>query len=120
MSYCWSGTPATSATLGYDGEMAADVFEVYCPCCKAALRIDPETCAVVSHQALEKPPAIEDLNEAVLKLRGEEQKRDQVFRKQVEAEKTHGRVLEKKFDELLKQAKTEPPGKRGIRDIDLD
>jgi hypothetical protein len=56
----------------------------------------------------------------VQKLKGEEQRRDQVFRKQFEAEKSHGKVLEKKFDELLKQAKSEPIGKPGPRDIDLD
>jgi len=53
-------------------------------------------------------------------LKGEEQKREEVFRQQFEAEKSHGKVLSKKFDELLKQAKAEPVGKPGIRDIDLD
>jgi len=100
--------------------MSATVFQVECPCCKTALKVDAETHAVISHQAPEKPPAIEDLGLAIQKLKGEEEKRDQVFRKQFEAEKSHGRVLEKKFDELLKQAKTEPVGKPGIRDIDLD
>ena len=100
--------------------MPAHLFELVCPCCKALLKVDPETRAVIAHQAPEKPPPIEDLNAAVEKLKGEEEKRDQVFRKQVEAEKTHGKVLEKKFEELLKQAKTAPAGKPGLRDIDLD
>ena len=100
--------------------MAAEVFEILCPCCNALLKVDPETHAVILHKASERPPLIEDLNAAVQKLKGEENKRDQVFRKQVEAEKSHGRVLEKKFDELLKQAKTEPVSKPGLRDIDLD
>jgi hypothetical protein len=100
--------------------MAPEVFEVCCPCCGASLKVDAETHAVISHKAPEKPPLIEDLGEAVQRLKGEEAKRDQVFRKQFEAEKSHGRVLEKKFDELLKQAKTGPPGKPGLRDIDLD
>ncbi|MBI3667879.1 MAG: hypothetical protein HY236_16885 [Acidobacteria bacterium] len=100
--------------------MPADAFEIECPCCKAFLRVDPETRAVILHEAPEKPPVVEDLREAVQKLKGEEGKREQLFRKQVEAEKSHGRVLEKKFEELLKQAKSEPAGKPGIRDIDLD
>lgn len=100
--------------------MAAELFEVLCPCCKTALKVDPETRQVISHKVPEKPPLIDDLKEAVQKLKGEEQKRDQVFRQQFEAEKSHGKVLEKKFDELLKQAKSEPAGKPGIRDIDLD
>ena len=98
----------------------AAVFEVECPCCKAARKVDSETQAILSHKEPVKPPVIEDLHEAVQKLKGAEQQRDQVFRKQVEAEKSHGKVLEKKFEELLKQAKSEPPAKRGIRDIDLD
>jgi hypothetical protein len=100
--------------------MASEVFELECPCCKALLKVDAETQAVISHHVPEKPPLIEDLGLAVQKLKGEEQRRDQVFRKQVEAEKAHGKILEKKFEELLKQAKTEPVGKPGIRDIDLD
>jgi len=101
--------------------MPAGIFEVECPCCKAVLKVDPETGSVLSHKEPTKPPVIEDLQEAVQKLKGAEQRRDQVFRKQVEAEKTHGKVLEKKFEELLKQAKSEPaPKGGGIRDIDLD
>jgi hypothetical protein len=95
-------------------------FDVECPCCKATLRVDPETGAVVRHQAPKRPPVVGDLREAAQKLRSEEQRRDQVFRKQVEAEKVHGKVLEKKFDELLKQAKTEPIQRPRLRDIDLD
>lgn len=100
--------------------MAAELFDVRCPCCDAILKVDPETRAIISHREQEKSPVIEDLGVAVQRLKSEEQKRDQVFRKQFEAEKTHGKVLEKKFDELLKQAKTEPAGKPRVRDIDLD
>jgi hypothetical protein len=100
--------------------MGAPLFEVECPCCKTTLKIDPETRGVISHHIPEKPPVIEDLREAVQKLKGQEQKRDEVFRKQVQAEKVHGQVLQKKFEELLKQAKDTPPSKPGVRDIDLD
>jgi len=95
-------------------------FDIECPCCQARLKVDPDTRAVLTHEAAAKPPAIEDLSEAVQKLKGEESRRDQVFRKQVEAEKAHGRVLEKKFEELLKQAREEPPTPPRLRDIDLD
>src|SRR5947209_8691958 len=99
----------------------AKLFDVECPCCQAQLKVDPETCAVIAHQVPEKPPAIEDLAAAVAKLKGEAGRRDEVFRKSFETERMHGKVLEKKFDELLKQAKenpdTKPPPKR---DIDLD
>jgi len=96
------------------------LFEVECPCCKAILKIDPETRAVIAHSVPEKPPLIEDLAAAVTRLKGEAGRRDEVFRKQFEAEKSHGKVLEKKFDELLKQAKENPDQRPPQRDIDLD
>ena len=102
------------------GTMSQGLIEVECPCCQAILNIDPETRAVIAHAMPEKPPAIEDLAAAVAKLKGEAGRRDEVFRKQVEAEKSHGKVLAKKFDELLKQAKENPDLTPPMRDIDLD
>lgn len=84
------------------------------------LKIDPETHAVISHKVPEKPPAVEDLAAAVARLKGEEGRRDELFRKQVETEKSHGKVLSKKFDELLRQAKEKPDLTPPKRDIDLD
>ncbi|MGD0360086.1 MAG: hypothetical protein ABSC93_04405 [Bryobacteraceae bacterium] len=100
--------------------MSQVLFEVQCPCCSALLKVDPETQAVIAHVVPEKPPAIEDLAAAVAKLKGEAGRRDEVFRKQFAAEKSHGKVLEKKFDELLKQAKENPDTPPPRRDIDLD
>jgi len=98
----------------------AKLVEVECPCCQAKLKIDPETQSVISHKVPEKPPAIEDLAAAVAKLKGEAGRRDEVFRKSVETERMHGKVLERKFDELLKQAKENPDLTPPKRDIDLD
>lgn len=100
--------------------MPQGLFEVKCPCCEATLKIDPETRAVISHTVPEKPPAIEDLAAAVAKLKGEAGRRDELFRKSIESEKSHGKVLEKKFDELLRQAKENPNAPPPKRDIDFD
>ncbi len=100
--------------------MAKGMFEVECPCCQAMLKIDPETRAVISHKVPEKPRVVEDLAAAVQKLKGEAGRRDELFRKQFEAEKSHGKVLEKKFDELFKRAKEDPDQRPPQRDIDLD
>ena len=54
------------------------------------------------------------------KLKGEGARRDEVFRKNFEAEKSHGKVLEKKFDELFKRAMENPDAPPPKRDIDLD
>jgi hypothetical protein len=97
----------------------AKLFEIECPCCQAKLKVDPETRAVIAHQAPVKPPPIEDLAAAVAKLKGEAGRRDEVFRKHVKTEKNHGKVLEKKFDELLKQARENPDIAPPKRDIDL-
>jgi hypothetical protein len=99
--------------------MAKLMFEVECPCCQAILKIDPETCAVIAHTVPEKPKAIEDLAVEVAKLKGEGARREQLFQKSFEAEKQHGQVLQKKFDELFKRAKEDPDLKPPTRDIDL-
>jgi hypothetical protein len=99
--------------------MAKAMFDVVCPCCDAILKIDPETSAVIAHTAPVKPPPIEDLAAEVAKLKGAGDRREQLFQKQFEAEKTHGKVLEKKFDELFKRAKEDPDTKPRTRDIDL-
>jgi len=100
--------------------MAKGMFDVASPCCQAILKIDPETQAVIAHTVPEKPKAIDDLAAEVAKLKGEGARRDELFRKQFEAEKSHGKVLEKKFDELFKRAKENPDLTPPKRDIDLD
>ena len=95
------------------------MFDVECPCCQAILKIDPETTAVIAHTVPEKPRAINDLAVEVAKLKGEGARREQLFQKNFEAEKSHGKVLEKKFDELFKRAKENPDEKPPTRDIDL-
>lgn len=100
--------------------MANVLLEVECPCCGAVLKVDVQTSAIISHKLPEKPAPIEDLAAAVTKLKGEAGRRDELFRKNFEAEKNHGKVLEKKFDELFKQAKADPDKRPPKRDIDLD
>ena len=98
----------------------AAMFEVECPCCEAILKIDPETRSEIAHTVHEKPLPIQDLAAEVEKLKGAGARREEVFRKQFEAEKQHGKVLEKKFDELFKRAKENPDWTPPKRDIDLD
>jgi hypothetical protein len=96
------------------------LIEVECPCCQASLKIDPETRSVISHKAAEKPRTVEDMDAALNLLKGEAARREEVFRKSVEAHKKSKDVLAKKFDELLKQAKESPDTGPPQRDIDLD
>jgi hypothetical protein len=96
------------------------LIEVQCPCCQAALKIDPQTRAVISHKAAEKPRTVEDMDTALNMLKGEAARREEAFQKSVEAHKKSKDVLSRKFDELLKQAKESPDTPPPPRDFDLD
>ncbi len=100
--------------------MSKGLWDVRCPCCEAMLKIDPETRSVISHKVPERPKPIEDLAAEVAKLKGASGRREEAFQKSFEAEKIHGKVLEKKFEELFKQAKANPDKTPPKRDIDLD
>ncbi len=96
------------------------MFEVKCPCCQAELKIDPETRAVITFKAPERPREMESIEVGLERLKGEAARREEAFRKSVEAERSSKDVLAKKFDELFKKAKEEPIGPPPTRDIDLD
>lgn len=96
------------------------LIEVRCPCCEATLQIDPALRAVISFEEHKKPPSIEDIGAAVQKLKGEEARRDEVFQKSIEQHKGHQKVLERKFDELLRQAKESPDAPAPKRPFDYD
>lgn len=96
------------------------LIEVKCPCCEATLQIDPELKAVISHQEHQRPRTIEDMEAAVQKLKGEESRRSEVFQKSFEDHKSHHKVLERKFDELLKQAKENPDAPAPRKPFDYD
>jgi len=96
------------------------LMEVECPCCQAALKIDPQTEAVISFKPAEKPRTVEDMDAAINLFKGEASRREEAFQKSVEAHRKSKDVLAKKFDELLKQAKESPAGPPPQRDIDLD
>ncbi len=98
----------------------SDLIEVRCPCCEATLQIDPALRAVISPHEHRKPAPIEDLKAAVQKLKGEEARRSEVFEKSFQQHKSQKQVLERKFDELLKQAKENPSAPPPPRPFDLD
>ena len=93
-------------------------FEVVCPCCKTALRIDRELGAVLSHQA-PRQTVVDDLAEAARALREKESRRDEQFQKSVTAQRQRGELLRRKFDDAFEKAKDQPV-ERPLRDIDLD
>jgi hypothetical protein len=100
--------------------MPSELFEIQCPCCQSTLKVDGRLRVVISHTEPVKKPPIEDLNAAVQNLKGAAGRRDEAFRKSFEAEKKSSEVLNRKFDELFKQAKEDPEFGKKSRDIDLD
>ena len=96
------------------------IFEAQCPCCGSKLEIDGDRGVILSHQEPKRAIVPENLQDAVKRLKLEETAREQRFRDQFTAEREHGAELQKRFEGLLKKAKSEKPGPRFPRDIDLD
>jgi len=93
-------------------------LELTCPCCHAILVVDTNLGRIVSHKEPERGDKPE-LNEATKILADAAARREAVFQQSVEAEKTRGDALSKRFEEALRQAKEEPIT-RPARDFDLD
>ena len=93
-------------------------IEVTCPCCSSTLIVDLNLGRVVSHQEPERDNKPE-LSEAQRILAEEAARREAIFQQSVDAEKTRGDALSRRFEEALKRAKQEPITKP-TRDFDLD
>ena len=94
-------------------------IQVICPCCGATLTIDPSLPAVLDHKLPSKPQIAAKMEDVPRIVKEEASRRDEKYQQLAEAEKNKGKVLERKFQELLKKAKEEPLTKP-IKDIDLD
>ena len=93
-------------------------LEIVCPCCQSTLVVDLNLGRVVSHSEPERGNKPE-LSDAHRLLAEEAARRESIFQQSVDAEKTRGDALSRRFEEALKQAKQEPITKP-TRDFDLD
>jgi hypothetical protein len=93
-------------------------IELTCPCCQATLVFDPNLNRIVSHKEPDRGNKPE-LTEAQRILAEEAARREAVFQQSVDAEKTRGDALSRRFEEALRQAREEPVSKP-LRDFDLD
>ena len=93
-------------------------FDVVCPCCGAVQTVDAQLKRVVAHQ---EPPRGDkpELDQAQRILAEAAARREALFERSVNDERTRGDALSKRFDEALEQARDEPVT-RPARDIDLD
>ena len=92
--------------------------EIPCPCCGAVLVFDRNLGRIISHAQPERGDKPE-LNDAQRIVAAEAARREAIFEKSVQSEKTRGDDLSRRFEEALKQAKQEPIS-RPKRDFDLD
>ena len=95
-------------------------FEVMCPDCGGMLKVDPVTRSVIAHTSAPKKKMFEDFGEAARALRESDERRENLFRQSVDAEKNKEDVMAKKFAEAVKKAKESPLGERPLREFDLD
>lgn len=93
-------------------------IEITCPCCSAVLVVDKNLDRVIAHREAPREDR-PDLDRVSQLLAEEKARREAVFQQSVEAEKTRGDALSRRFDEALKQAREEPVTKPK-RDFDLD
>jgi hypothetical protein len=93
-------------------------LELTCPCCGATLVVDVNLGRIIAHAVPERGDKPE-LSDAQRILAAEAARREALFEQSVQAEKTRGDALARRFEEALKQAGTEPVSKP-LRDFDLD
>jgi hypothetical protein len=93
-------------------------IEVQCPCCQATLVIDTNLRRVVHHHELDRGDKPE-LSNATRILADEAARREALFDQSFSAEQNRDDALTRRFEEALKQARTEPVTKP-MRDFDLD
>lgn len=93
-------------------------FSTQCPCCDATLVVDVNLRRVVRHEAPTRGDRPE-LSDAERILEQEAAKREALFQESFAAEQNRGDALSKRFEEALRQARTEPVT-RPTRDFDLD
>lgn len=94
-------------------------IELECPCCGVRLKIDVSLGKVIWHGQPPKKTEAPDFDKSAQLLEKEKARREALFRKSAEDEKSKTQLLEKKFEEALKRSKDEP-AVRPTRDFDLD
>ena len=96
-----------------------ETIQVACPCCGSTLTIDASLAAVLDHKLPAKPQIAAQMKDVPTLVKEEAARRNEKYQQLAEAEKNKGKLLDRKFQELLKKAKEEPLEKP-LKDIDLD
>jgi len=94
-------------------------FDVPCPDCGAMIKIDANSGLVISHTPAPRKRTFEDLETAARAMREQDERKENIFRQSVDAERNKEDLFEKKFAEALRKAK-ESPDEKPLRAFDLD
>lgn len=92
-------------------------LSIICPCCEAALNVDAQTGAIISHE--EKKKVLGSFDELKGELGKQKELRDQLFAQEMTSQKDRGRLLEEKFQEAMKKADVDK-GKPFRNPLDMD
>lgn len=79
-----------------------DKISIICPCCQAALTIDAQSGAIISHE--EKAKKLSSFEDLQSDLDKKKELREQIFSQEQKAQKDRQRILQEKFDEAFKKA----------------
>lgn len=96
----------------------ANQYRILCPCCEAAIIVDAQTGAIISHE--EKKKVTASFDEMKKDLEKQRQARDQIFTQELGSVKDRERLLEEKFREALKKAGPAGLDKPFRNPLDLD
>ncbi len=99
---------------------SSNAFDVTCPDCGAILKIDPETRAILAHTPAPRKRTFEDFETAARAMHERDERKENIFRQSVEAEKNKQQLFDKKFEEALRKAKETPDEGKPLREFDLD
>jgi hypothetical protein len=83
-----------------------EALDITCPCCGSALKVDPETGAIVWADEKKAPP--KDFNDLVQRVHSHKNVLDEKFARSVHHTKHQREILEKKFEEARKRAAADP------------
>jgi hypothetical protein len=92
-------------------------ISIKCPCCEAAIHIDGQTGAIISHE--EKKQAHGSFEDLQTNLKKQAEMRDQLFAQEMSSMKDRERLLEEKFKDALKKAGSDT-GEPFRNPLDLD
>lgn len=86
-----------------------NAFEILCPCCGAAITVDPATRAVIAHTEPRKRAHL-SLEEAALQVKAGRKEAESRFARAMDERAHQSEILEKRFKKALEKAADEPAG----------